>query len=123
MTLNSSYILLKGVRFHAFHGVLPQEHIVGNDYTLDLRMGFDVGKAAVTDDLADTLNYAEVHRIACEEMATESQLIEHVAHRIAQAISRKHPAITSIDLILTKHNPPMGADCEGAAVELHYTIS
>ncbi len=32
MKLMSSKIYLRNVRFHAFHGVLPQERIVGNDY-------------------------------------------------------------------------------------------
>jgi dihydroneopterin aldolase len=27
--------------------------------------------------------------------------------------------VTTVDLTLTKENPPMGADCDGASVELH----
>lgn len=120
MRLTESYIQLKGLRFHARHGVLPQEHVCGNDYTVDLRLGTDISRAAETDDINDTLNYAEVYAIVKEEMEHESCLIEHVAHRICQRLGRHFKTIDTIDIVLTKHNPPMGADCEGAAVELHY---
>ena len=52
-------------------------------------------------------------------MAVPSQLLEHVAGRIAKAIEAAFPQITSIDLVLTKLNPPMGAHSDGASVEIH----
>jgi dihydroneopterin aldolase len=54
-----------------------------------------------------------------EEIQKPSALLEHVAGRIVNAINQSFPAIQTIDLTLTKQNPPMGADCEGAGVELH----
>ncbi|MBQ8152810.1 MAG: dihydroneopterin aldolase [Prevotella sp.] len=119
MRMVSSYICLKEVRFHAFHGVMPQERRVGADFLLSLRVGYDFSKAMRTDEVGDTLNYAEVCRIVKEEMEKPSALLEHVAGRIADAIFRQFPDVRSIDLELTKQNPPMGADCEGAGVELH----
>ena len=35
-------------------------------------------------------------------------------------ITASFPEVTSVDLELTKLNPPMGADCEGATVEVHF---
>jgi len=119
MRMVSSYICLKEVRFHAFHGVMSQERRVGADFLLSLRVGYDFSKAMRTDEVGDTLNYAEVCRIVKEEMDKPSALLEHVAGRIADAIFRQFPDVRSIDLELTKQNPPMGADCEGAGVELH----
>lgn len=119
MKVESSYIVLKEVRFHAFHGVMPQERKVGADFLLSLRLGYDISKAMQTDDVADTLNYAEVYQLAKQEMEQPSALLEHVAGRIAQTLMQQFPAVKSIDLTLTKQNPPMGADCQGAGVELH----
>jgi dihydroneopterin aldolase len=119
LKVESSYIVLKEVRFHAFHGVMPQERKVGADFLLSLRLGYDISKAMQTDDVADTLNYAEVYQLAKQEMEQPSALLEHVAGRIAQTLMQQFPAIKSIDLTLTKQNPPMGADCQGAGVELH----
>lgn len=119
MRVESSYIVLKEVRFHAFHGVMPQERKVGADFLLSLRLGYDISEAMQTDDVADTLNYAEVYQLVKQEMEQPSALLEHVAGRIAQTLMQQFPAVKSIDLTLTKQNPPMGADCQGAGVELH----
>lgn len=48
-----------------------------------------------------------------------SMLLEHVAGRIAKAIVGYSPDILSVDLTVTKVNPPIGADCNGAGVEIH----
>lgn len=74
-----------------------------------------------TDDVADTLNYAEVYNIIKEEMNVPSKLIEHVAGRITDHLMTSYADITSITLRITKLNPPMGADCNGAGVELTVT--
>ena len=122
MTLTSGYVILRNVRFHAFHGVLPQELQVGGDFLLTLRVGFPLDKAMESDKVEDTLNYASLYTLAKREMDIPSQLLEHVASRIAKAIINAFPAVTSVDLELTKQNPPMGADCDGAAVEAHFSL-
>lgn len=115
----TSCIFLRDVRFHAFHGVLPQETAVGADFVLSLRLGYDVSAAMTSDDVSDTLNYAEAYQLVKREMDIPSRLLEHVAGRIVNAIVENFPAVTSIDMELTKVNPPMGADCGGAGVEIH----
>ena len=112
-----TYIRLEKLRFRALHGVLPQERQVGGDFTVTLRIGYPWQAAMDSDAVADTLDYAAVYRLVRCEMAVPSQLLEHVA--IAKALLRDFPQITSIDLWLTKTCPPMGADIEGAGVELH----
>ena len=119
MKLDNSYIYLSHLRFHAYHGVLPQERAVGNDYLLDLRIKYDVANAMKSDNVNDTLNYAEVYKLICQEMMVPSNLIERVAYRIADRIARRFIVVEAIDIKLTKLNPPMEADCEGAGVELH----
>lgn len=119
MAVKSSYILLENVKFYAFHGVLPQERKVGNDYQVSLRIGYDISRAMVSDDVNDTLNYAEVYQLLSQEMSVPSALLERVAGRIGDRLFRKFPAIQSIDLTIIKVNPPMGVDSEGAGVEVH----
>ena len=119
MKLSTSYIRLDDVRLHGFHGVMPQERAVGADFIVSLRVGFDIAKAMETDDVGDTLNYATLYNKVKTEMLRPSKLLEHVAGRIARAIESDFPEACSIDLTITKVNPPMGADCHGAGVELH----
>lgn len=121
MKLMSSKIYLRNVRFHAFHGVLPQEGIVGNDYLVNLVLDYDLSSAMKTDDLQGTLNYAEVYQKVREEMAVPSKLLEHVAGRIAHRLFSDFPEIQKLQLSITKVNPPMGADSDGAGVEVVLT--
>lgn len=119
MEIQSTYIYLRNLRFHALHGVLPQERVTGNDYELTLRIGYPMEGAMLSDAVAETLNYAEVYQLVKEEMRLPCNLMERVARRISDRLLRQFPEIRSIDLWLTKKNPPMGADCEGAGVEVH----
>ena len=116
MKINSSYILLKEIRCYAYHGVAPQENLIGNEYLIDLKLKVDISKAARTDEVTDTVNYAEVIK---NEMAVPSKLLEHVSGRIIQKLFDQFPCIEEIELRLSKRNPPMGADIESAGIELH----
>lgn len=120
MELMTSYILLQGLRFHAYIGVGEQERQVGNDYVLDLRLGYPFADAILSDEVADTLNYAEVFGAVSEIMQKPAKLLETAAGTIARELFRRFPKTESIDLKLVKLNPPMGADCNGAGVELHF---
>ncbi len=113
------YVFIDGMRFHSFHGVMEQEKLTGNDYTVSVRAGYDFTQAMHTDDVDHTLNYAEVYEVVKREMARPSKLIEHVAGRIAESLFDSFPLILSLDVKVVKHNPPMGADCHGAGVEIH----
>ena len=119
MKIKNSCIFLNGLRFHAFHGVMPQERLTGNDYRVDLKIDFPLEKAVGSDNVDDTLNYATVYIAVKEEMDVPTQLIERVAYRIADRLFRTFKAINEVEIKVEKCNPPMGADCEGAGVELH----
>ncbi len=117
------YLILRELRFHAFHGVMPQERQVGGDFILDIRVGYPLEQAMTSDEVQDTLNYASLYELVAQEMGQPSKLLEHVAGRIVRAIEKNFPLVSSIDLTLTKQNPPMGADCQGAGVEVHFVRS
>lgn len=116
--LKQSFIHINGIHLHACHGVLPQERLTGNEYIVNVKIKYDISKAMESDNVADTLNYAEAYATIKEEMQKPSKLIEHVAGRIARRLLNEHKEATSVWLCITKQNPPMGADCEGAGVEI-----
>ena len=115
------YIRLEGLKLFAIHGVLPQENQVGAMYTVNLRLKTDYLTAAQTDNLTDTINYAEVYQAVEAEMKIPSKLLEHVSYRIAQRIMDTFPAVQTIEISLYKENPPMGAECHNVGVEATYT--
>ena len=111
-------ILIKGLRLYAYHGVLPQEQKVGAYFTIDLRLETDFRQAMETDLLEGTVSYVEVCDVVRHEMAKPSRLLEHVGGRIMSTLHRRFPTIRSAKLRLMKDNPPMGADLQGAGIEI-----
>lgn len=112
-------IIIQGLRLYAYHGVMPQERIVGAYFTIDATISADLTRAMDTDELDGTISYADIFDTIKREMAIPSQLVEHAAARIADSILRNFPAAHSARIRLLKENPPMGADCKGAGVEVY----
>lgn len=117
--LRESRIFIEEARFHAFHGVLPQERLTGNDYVVSVCIDCDISKPMQTDNVADTINYASAYQLVAGEMAKPSQLVEHVAHRIVEALLSHFAEAKAVRLKITKCNPPMGSDSRGAGVEVY----
>lgn len=113
-----SYIFLDNLRFFARHGVGAQETLVGNEFTVSLRLRVDLQRAMRTDDVADTVSYADVFQAVKAEMDIPSRLLEHVGGRIVQRLFEEFTAVTAVGLKLAKRNPPMGADIGAAGIEV-----
>ncbi len=111
-------IVLENIRLYAYHGVLAQEKTVGQWYTVNIRMEVGEENSTFSDDLDDTVNYAEVYDIVRREMDIPSRLIEHVCGRIARAVIRECRLVDEVTVGVIKTNPPIGADCSGCGVEL-----
>ncbi len=112
-------IFINDIRIYAYHGVLPQERVVGGWFLVSIEVESKEESATRTDDLADTMNYASIADIVREEMAQPSQLLEHVAGRIARRLLNELPKLTHVGVSVTKENPPIpGLQCSGAGVKV-----
>lgn len=109
------------MQFHAYHGCLDFEKRDGNTFLVSVKMKLDTYLAGITDNLEDTLNYQEVYDVVKREMEIPSNLIEHAAQRILDALAREFSQIQSVYVKLTKLNPPLGGDVEGVSIELSFT--
>lgn len=121
MQLTSSHILLPQMSFHARHGVMPQERLVGARFTVSIEAAVRFDEALLTDRLEGTVSYADIHQAVKEEMAIPSALLEHVAGRIARRLFHDFPLIDALKIELMKQNPPMGADIPAAGVRIEVT--
>lgn len=108
------YITLDHIKFHAHHGVLEQERRVGNDFEVTLQLQYPFHNATESDNLADTVNYAEVYDVVAAEMSVPSRLLEHVAGRIVRSLRTRFPLIEGGTVTVAKLTPPF--KCEMAAV-------
>lgn len=113
-----SKIFLDEVKIYAYHGVLPEENTIGTYYILNMELHTDLWKAADSDDLNDTISYADINDLIHEEMKIKSKLLEHVAGRIISKVHEKFPQIDYIKLKITKTAPPMKGEMKGASIEL-----
>lgn len=112
----TSKIVLEKLKIYAYHGVLPEETIIGTYFVLNVEIHADLWKATESDALTDTINYAELNRIIHEEMKIPSKLMEHVVGRMMSEIKLIFPQITFISIKMTKTNPPMQGEMQGVSV-------
>lgn len=116
-----SKIYIEDLKIYAFHGVLPEENIIGTYYLINLELEVNLWNALKSDNLEHTVNYAEVNEIIHQEMKIRSQLLENVCGRILESIHNKFPQIECIKIKLTKTNPPMKGEMKGVSVEFEKT--
>lgn len=114
------YVFIDNLRLHAYHGVLPQERVVGNDYVVNIKVGYPIERACDTDSVEDTLNYAEVAEVVADVMRTPSSLLEHVAGRVVEALKTRFPLVESVNISIRKMAPPISHDMDSAGVELEW---
>ncbi len=113
-----SYIELKNMHFYAHHGVLPEETVIGNDFIVNLRLETDFTPAFESDDVSDTLNYAEAYDTVKAEMAIPSKLLEHVAGRIFRRLKQQFPQARIVELSVAKKRPPVSGEVEQSIITL-----
>ncbi|MDY6052073.1 MAG: dihydroneopterin aldolase [Rothia sp. (in: high G+C Gram-positive bacteria)] len=96
-------ITLTGLGNVGYHGVLDSEKQVGQPFFVDITMFTDFTQAASTDNVAHTVNYAEVAEVIRDVVTGEPlDLIETLAERIATAVLEKFPLLA---VELTVHKP------------------
>lgn len=117
---NIGVIELEGMEFKAYHGVLEQEKVRGNEFVVDFRGELDLSAAAESDNLNDTLNYADIYDIVAYEMSVPSELLENVAGRIMKAIEAQFPQLVSFSIRVSKKRPPVDGVTQWSRVTLFH---
>lgn len=112
-------IRIEGIEFYAFHGVSPEERQVGHRYWVDLTVVGDFRRAGLTDDLADTVSYSSLARLAIETATSEKfALLERLGEMLAIAVLRFDERIAEVEVTVGKIHPPAKVIVERAAVVL-----
>ena len=94
---------------YGYHGVMPQERVVGANFYVSVEAMVRVGESAFVDDCLDgTVSYAGIIDVVRAEMSRPSRLLEHVAYRMAVSLKTAFPRIESVTIRVDKENPPCG---------------
>lgn len=114
-------ISLDDIRFFARHGVMEQERILGNEFSVALRIKIPVPAHIHEDNLEDTISYADIYEIVDQEMKTPRKLLETLSHSIASSIREKWRQIVSLSVSVTKLNPPISGITGSASVTYNFS--
>ena len=115
----SDQIRVNGIKAIGYHGVLPHEAIEGQEFSVDLLVTLDLRAASLSDDLTETINYADLAQIAHDNIVGERvQLIERLAGRIAEEISSSYSQITSVSVTVHKPHAPVDVSFEDISVTI-----
>lgn len=111
-------IAVEKMEFYAFHGCYDTEKRVGNHFLVSLWLDTDLDAAAASDRIEDTVNYLTVYRLVAAEMETVSNLLEHVAGRIVEALYDRFPQLEKATVEVSKLSPPLGGPVGRTSVRL-----
>lgn len=111
-------IAIEGMEFHAFHGCMKEEQIIGNTFIIDLFLEADTSKSEETDKLDDTVDYSSAFYIVKNEMETPSKLLEHVGRRIINSLKNTFPEVEFIEIKVAKKSPPINGQADSVSVTL-----
>jgi dihydroneopterin aldolase len=111
-------ITLTGLAVYAHHGVFEHERVHGQEFIVDLVVEFDMRAAAISDDVADTVDYGALALTVASEVRRDPvNLLETVAERVASAILTD-PRIDAVEVTIHKPQAPI----ETAFADVSVTI-
>lgn len=111
-------IRIGGLRGYGYHGVLPGEREVGQEFVVDVVLSVDTRRAAATDDLADTVDYGDLaDRIHRHITGPPLALLEALAERIARDCLND-PAIHAVEVTVHKPQAPVSLPFRDISVRI-----
>jgi dihydroneopterin aldolase len=111
-------VALEGMEFFAYHGFYKEEQRIGNKYSVDLKIETDFSKAANEDDLSGTINYETLYNLVKQEMLHPNKLLESIGQKISKAVLDEFSEVMTVEVSVSKFNPPIGGVCARARVTL-----
>lgn len=103
-------LIIEGLRLFGRHGVGTQERAIGNTFEFNIRLRCIDIPAVRSDNLNDTVSYAEVIDIIKIENSNPSALLENLAWRIYLHLTERFPEISGGTIEVYKPTPPVSAE-------------
>ncbi|PRO64413.1 dihydroneopterin aldolase [Alkalicoccus urumqiensis] len=112
-------VFVQGMKFYGYHGAFKEENELGQRFYCDVIMEMDSETPGRSDDLDDTVNYAQVYETAKEVLEGEPvKLVETLTHRTAVLILERFELVKAVTIKVTKPDPPIPGHYDGVAVEI-----
>lgn len=112
-------ISITGIKGFGYHGVLPTERQIGQEFIVDVTLYFSLAPAGLSDDLTKSVHYGEVaNDVHAEIVGDPVALIEALAERIASKILTRKLVQT---VVVTVHKPTAPIEVPFADVSVTIT--
>jgi dihydroneopterin aldolase len=114
-------IAIRGLRAFGHHGVYAFERRQGQTFTCDAVLEVDTRAAAETDDLARTVNYAELAQRLYQVLSGEPvDLLETLAQRLAD-VCLSYDLVDAVDVAVHKPEADLGVPFDDVTVRIRRT--
>ena len=111
-------IEVKNLKIVGRHGVFDFERSQDRTFELDLVLFLDLGKASKSDNLEDTIDYAEIIDAVIKEFTKKNyNLIEAVAESIISRLFKEFN-FDKVKVRIRKPHAPIDAEFDTVQVEL-----
>ncbi len=111
-------IEVKGIKALGTIGVLPEEQERAQPFEVDVTLESDLSQSGQTDELNDTVNYAEVVETVVNVITGEQhRLLERVAQRLADEILGIDQ-VEAVTVTVRKLRPPVPHLLDHSAVSI-----
>ncbi|NNP69687.1 dihydroneopterin aldolase [Acinetobacter sp. Ac_5812] len=110
-------IIIEGLKVDTVIGCFNWERQIIQPLMLDLTIHNDLTQAAQSDELEDTLNYAQICELAAQVIQqAQPKLIEHAAQLVLECLFTTFPSIESISITIRK--PAIIAQANAVGIRL-----
>jgi 7,8-dihydroneopterin aldolase/epimerase/oxygenase len=99
-------IQLENLVFKAFHGLYPEEKIIGGTFIVNLSVKFIAIKKN-NFQISDTVNYETLFQIVSKHINEPTDLLENISVNITNDIFNQLQQVQFVDISITKKNPPI----------------
>ncbi|KAL8036471.1 hypothetical protein ABFX02_12G161400 [Erythranthe guttata] len=112
-------LILRGLMFHGYHGVKPEENKLGQKFLIDVDAWMDLQAAGNSDDLSDTVSYTAIYSIVKQVLeGVPHKLLESVAQVIASTVLSKFPQVSAVRIQVGKPHVAVVGPVDYLGVEI-----
>ncbi len=113
-------IRIEGMRFYGYHGVNPEEQVLGQRFVVDLVITAELAEAGRSDDLTKTISYSDAfRRVRAIVEERRFDLLEALGEAICADILVAFPLADAVGVTVRKPGVAIkGAILEAAAVTI-----
>jgi dihydroneopterin aldolase len=118
--IRGDVIHLSRIGVFAYHGVYEEEGRLGQRFYISLELGLDLAPAGRSDDLNQTVSYADIAtRVQEIAVGQRFQIIEALAETIAGELLAEHPRLREVAVTVEKPHAAVMAILDTLSVTIH----